>query len=546
MRNGLTMMRHRRHLLIFLAVFGLFSNIIFGQQASAAGKKQYELEKKGRAAYRNKDYKKAEYYYKQVDAIVGDGQYGSSENALDKLGRIYEKQGKLKLAEKYYLKGLIADAKHFGNRVYFTYSEDILKFYKKTNQLNKSKIILKKAISSLEPKHDKFFQTKKLSTQRCQELCEYISPVMAKLMKEGNLKEATFFALNSMRMIKKAERPKNLNHSLSDIQFYLGKIYLKQSRFTEARKILSESLRIRRQSYSDQDWIVAEVLDSYCKALSKSGNKKKSLLLSKKLYSYWSPRCFINSESWSQLLKKYLYWGRNRRYPYKDEANKLATKMLTIADKWGSGDARYAETYAQIANYHFLHGDYKKAPNYFSKALKSANLIYKNDNKHLALTLIRWGKPLEYNRVLYAQPSAIYTIALTRLSNSVKGNDPEIYKAVKHVAGYCHNNQSKRGYGLYSNYKLAFQVIEKMKGLKSEETLDMLSNLIYWTQKHINFRNSQANWPEVKNMYEKLLSAEVSLYGKESPEVKETATKYVSLLKQLNIPTKPARIKYGI
>lgn len=509
-------------------------------QVVAFNKKAWDLRIEAEEAYKAKKFVQAEVLWrKSVEEGLKNG-FGFASGSAEGLGDFYVEQKNYSKAIELYKTALQVCDKEWSENPELKTSTftRVANVYVATknlaaadNQLNLAVGILKRVKPSDWP-----------SSQTVLNLVEQLEHVSRLLLTRNENGKAENLARNALYVVTTMPDAKFYREEKAGCCGLLGRVYLCERKYPDSIRQLKEAIAIEREHFADVDWEVAEFLNDYHDALLDSNQTKEANQLGNWLYQVWPKSTFKNSEEWGRLIRAGSLYTYSRNGS--DKVKTSAQQAVAVARKYGESDIRFGESKARLALFQHRHGDYQEVWPLMETAIACRQKAIGKTNPMLTKVLENWATSLEEGHSSHEPGFLIYEKIIGLDEGVAKQGDMNVYKSAKRVADYCKNMLASHNYDwdkLMPIYERAYKVIAKTKGALDEKTIDCLSDIIYFEKPRVFMAGKELD--ALSAHFQQLLKIEKDAYGAKSPEVRETARDYASLLRRVQLKDEAAKIE---
>lgn len=499
--------------------------------AFAYNDKASNLQEQARRERENKNMAKAESLFLSAVKEGDKNGYSYRTNAAEELAQWYLERKEYSKAESMFKKALAIGLKEWGASNNFDYE---LENYTYLSKLYRAQNDYVKALASINKSMSHIGNAVSLRNDDRRLLAKELIVLSRWLRDNKREREAEELCRQAVKITVKDEDAKYHEDEIAFYRHELAKSCLATKKYSEANSLLAQVLAHRKEKFNILDWqIVGPSFDQII-ALNGMGKNKEAKELSTILNRYWPPKAFRpSSKKDKQDWEDTIIGARDFAMQDNGDDENQAEKALAIAKKFGPSDIRFALSTANLATLRLQH-DYKQVEPLSLSAVKSAKLALGADSSALASFLEHWGKSLENTSIIHSAPFVMYKEALAIRKKTTKLGDIEAFKGAHQIGNFCKTLFARSPEDeLVSMYSDACKIIIMSKGLNNESSLNALSDEIAMLEIKYRYSRNPKDHSGTLSLYEKLLAAQSSFYGKNSIEVKETESYHALLLSKL-------------
>ncbi|MBP7863887.1 hypothetical protein KA183_19530 [bacterium] len=501
--------------------------------AQALNSKADSLQQKARTEKEKKNVAKAESLFLQAVKEGDKNGYEYRTNAAEELAQWYLERKEYAKAEEMFKKALLSGAKDWAKYQDFEYEFEnnayLSQLYRLQNNYAKAVESLKRAISFMS-------KTSNMRNDTCLKLSNEMILVARWQMENKQRKEAEILCRAALKALTTSDSAKYHEAEIARCKNQLSLACLANKNVSEDKALIDQVIAQRLENFSILDWEVAGPSLKKIEILQASGNKAEAQKLANQLSRFWPKSAFSKASTQAaQGWEDSILCSSEFATQYRGHSTEDAEKALAIAKQFGPNDIRFAISNARLAAL-MLHKDYKMIEPLSQTAIKSIKMALGENNPATASFLEHWGKELENTSTIHSAPYSMYKEALTIRLKTTKPGDEEAFKGAKQIGNFCKTMFVNRSEDeLISMYSDAVTIIVRAKGLKDHNALDALSDQITMFERKYLYTMNAADHAKTFALYKKLLDAQSLFYGKDSAEVKETASQYVALLRKMKL-----------
>lgn len=509
---------------------------IFGfihPSAFAYNDKASHLQEQAHKERENKNISKAESLYLQAISEGDKNGYLYRTNAAEELAQWYFERKDYARAEAMFNKALSVGAKEWAPSKSFDYEFENNTYLSKLYRAQKN---YAKAIAAVNRALSHVGNTNDMRTDDRKNLSTELIEISRWFQENKRDKEAENFSRTALKIMNSGEDIKYLENEIDIFRLQLAKVCIATKKYGEANSLIDQVLAHRADEFSILDWEIAGPTFDKISALQGMSKSKEAKSLATTLNKYWPQSAFSScSKQDRQDWEDSILDTSEMATRYHGHDALQAEKALVIAKKFGPKDIRYAVSNARLANL-MLHKNYKQVEPLSQTTVHSIKLALGENNSSAASFLEHWGKCLENRSTIHSAPFTMYKEALAIRLKTAKPGDTDAFNGAKQIGNFCKTMfVSRQEDDLISMYGNAVKIIVTTKGLKDASALDALSDQIAMLEMKYRYTMNAGDHAKTFSLYKELLKAQSGLYGKNSPELKDTATNYVALLKKMKL-----------